>query len=79
MTSTPTEALYSQLAGVSYSAQEDRRMLAALASPGVVNGLKITAGAGRNITVGLGTAIVSDAPHDGSGCYAWRTPPATRR
>lgn len=54
------EALWSQLAGVDYSAAEDRRLIWALSTPGIARGLTITAGVGRQVSVAAGAAVVDD-------------------
>lgn len=55
------EALWSQNAGVDYSAAEDRRLIGAIWSTyGVLNGLTVTPGTGRNVSVSPGRAVVGD-------------------
>lgn len=54
------EALWLQATGVEYSAAEDRRLIAAVYTPGVLDGLTITATTGANISVSAGRAIVDD-------------------
>lgn len=68
------EALWVQQAGVDYSATEDRRLISALSSVGVVNGLVISAGAGLQVSVSAGTAIVDDGA---AGAYVAYTTTAT--
>jgi hypothetical protein len=60
------EALWAQIAGVTYSAAEDRKVIAALSAPGVVQGLEITPTTGRGVSVSIGSAVVDDKA---GGCY----------
>jgi hypothetical protein len=68
------EALWAQIAGVTYSAAEDRKVIAALSSPGVVKGLEITPTTGRGVSVSVGSAVVDDK---GGGCYVAYTASST--
>lgn len=55
------EALWSQNAGVQYSAAEDRRLIGAIWNTGgVLNGLTVTPGTGRTINVSAGRCVVPD-------------------
>lgn len=69
------EALWTQGTGATFSAAEDRRVIAAVLTPGVTSGLVIAAATGRQVTVSAGAAIVSDGA---GGCYvAYIDTPAT--
>lgn len=60
------EALWSQNAGVAYSASEDRRLIGAIwSSYGVLNGLTVTPGTGRTINVSAGRCVVPDGSGGG--------------
>lgn len=64
------EALWSQNAGVEYSAAEDRRLIGAIwPTYGVLNGLTVTPGTGRTINVSAGRAIIPDP--DGGAYLAY--------
>lgn len=54
------EALWYQVGSVDYTAEEDRRGLAAIATAGVSTGLEISAGAGLSVDVTAGDAFVDD-------------------
>ena len=61
------EALWVQASGVSYSAQEDRRLITAIFTEGVINGLVLNIGTGLNTNVTAGNAVVDD--DSGYGSY----------
>ena len=63
------EALWIQAADVSYSAAEDRRLISAMYTAGVIDGLTITAGVGLNATVSAGRCIVPDGTGGSYLCY----------
>lgn len=63
------EALWLQVAGVDYSAAEDRRLIKALSTAGVVEGLVITATSGTGISVSAGTAIIDTGTGEGYVAY----------
>src|SRR4051794_3953138 len=54
------EALWGTGVGVSYSADEDRRLISSIWNPGVITGVAITAGTGVAASVSSGLAVVSD-------------------
>lgn len=60
------EALWVQAAGVDYSAAEDRRLISSIWTPGVLYGLKVSAGAGLSAVVSPGRCVISDGV---GGCY----------
>jgi hypothetical protein len=68
------EALWVQQSGVTYGADEDRRLVSAMSTEGVVSGLVITATGGAGISVSAGTAIISDGA---GGAYVAYTTAAT--
>ena len=63
------EALWSQIAGVDYSAAEDRRLISAIYTNGVINGLGLSAGAGLALVVSAGRAVVPDGTGGAYLCY----------
>ena len=63
------EALWVQAVGVDYSAAEDRRLISAMYTAGVVNGLIISAGTGLSASVSPGRAVVNDGTGGGYLCY----------
>lgn len=60
------DALWTQGTGATFSASEDRRLIAAVLTPGVSSGLSIAVATGRQVTVSAGAAVVSDGA---GGCY----------
>lgn len=68
----PNEALWVQQSGVDYDASEDRKLIWALATPGVSRGLVIAKGTGRQVTVSAGVGIVDDGSGQG-GYVAYRS------
>jgi hypothetical protein len=68
------EALWIQQSGVDYSAAEDRRLVSAMSTFGVVTGLVITPTSGLQVSVSAGTAIVDDGA---GGAYVAYTTSAT--
>lgn len=54
------DALWSDASGVTYTDEEDRRLIKAMLTQGIVNGLVITASSGLNVNVTSGQAIVPD-------------------
>lgn len=64
------EALWSQNSGVEYSAAEDRRLIGAIWSvAGVLNGLTVTPGTGRTVSISAGRAVVPDGDGGSYFCY----------
>lgn len=60
------EALWVQASGVSYSAQEDRQLIHAIFTDGVISGLVLLTGSGLNVNVSAGLAAISDSSGYGS-------------
>jgi hypothetical protein len=66
------EALWTSLAGVSYTDAEDRHLIGAVATEGVVSGLDITVSSGSTVSVSAGAAIINDGT-PGSAYLAYTT------
>jgi hypothetical protein len=54
------EALWVQAGSVSYAADEDRKLISALSTPGVSKGLALSIGSGLQVNVAAGVAIIDD-------------------
>lgn len=90
---TYEKPLWLQDAAVSYAAQDDRRLITALWSEGVISGLRVSqrgAGANLSVDVAVGRAVVTGDDNTGQGNYlcevsgsaanlAIGSPPATAR
>jgi hypothetical protein len=62
----PSDALWVQASGVSYSDIEDRKLIHAIFADGRVEGLELSVGAGLDVRVAPGSAVIRDATHTGS-------------
>jgi hypothetical protein len=55
-----TDALWVQASGVSYTAEEDRKLINAIFTDGVVRGLELSNGGGLNVNIAAGAATIAD-------------------
>jgi hypothetical protein len=64
------EALWSSNVGVDFTDDEDRRLIGAIwTQPGVIDGLSVSPGTGRSVSVSAGRAVVPDGSGGAYLCY----------